>query len=934
MKRYGIERQTLLVALIPILVMAILLENYFIYSRFADLDNALLERAQLLVRQLASSSEYAVFSGNKALLQQNIESSLAQKDVSRVVVLDQDGKLLIGLSGRGRDQTEVLSRKINFSSRIYQDSENLILYEPIASTQIKLDELDNEAGSTSNLSANPGNLLGGVIIEISKKRLTSQKHDILLFNLLVTLMVLVSTLFVALWAARRVTRPILGMSQAIRRIGEGGLTTRISPQPRVLELNELAVGINQMAQQLQHDREILEQRIAEATQELRKRSVDALRASEDRLLEIINVMPIALFIKDPDSMIILMNYACEKQWGMAFKDLQGSDASKFFPPDQVADFLAMDKGVFAGRQMVDFEEDTWNAALKENRTVHSFKKPVYDAEGNPLYLIGVSVDVTERKLSEENLRKLNESLETRINQRTLQLAQAKEAAEEANRAKGEFIANMSHEIRTPMNSVLGMAQLALRSETDPRQRDYLAKIQISGEHLLGIIDSILDFSKIDAGKLSIENVDFDFWTVIEKLTNLVSGRAEEKNLELVFDIDPVIPRYLRGDPLRLNQVLINFANNSIKFTEQGEIIISAKVVAETVTDILLHFEVQDTGIGIRKEDIPNLFQVFQQGDSSISRRFGGSGLGLSISERLARLMGGEVGAESELGRGSTFWFTVRLGKGNKTEQLLSSTVENQAVMSVIRGLHILLAEDSLFNQQVATEFLTDAGAIVSVASNGKEALDLLAKQQFDCVLMDVQMPVMDGLEATRLIRADLAYAQLPVIAMTANVSNEDRQRCFAAGLNDFVSKPFKPQALYATIAYHLSKRPYTQEMAAPIFSGTTLECDPDIIDLAILAEMMDGNGERMTDFARRFIASSLADIEELEKALQRNDMASMSALGHRAKSPARMVGAMGFANLCQEIENYARSENVEQLRVVISRLRPLLELIRQRVESL
>ena len=565
--------------------------------------------------------------------------------------------------------------------------------------------------------------------------------------------------------------------------------------------------------------------------------------------------------------------------------------------------------------------------------MQTYKKPVYDAEGNPLYLIGVSVDVTERKISEKNLRALNEDLEKSIERRTRQLAVAKEIAEEASRIKSEFIANMSHEIRTPMNSVLGMAQLALKAEIDPKQRDYLKKIQISGEHLLGIIDSILDFSKIDAGKLKLECIDFDLETVIENLANLLVAKAEEKNLGLVFDIEPSIPHYLRGDPMRLSQVLINFTNNAIKFTEKGGIIIRLRPVTENEKSILLRFSVQDTGIGIVKAELPKLFQTFQQGDSSISRRYGGSGLGLAISKQLAILMGGEVGVESEAGKGSTFWLSVPFDKGSQP-QLQPAQEHEQAVLAALRGARILLTEDNLFNQQVACEFLQDAGALVSVACNGEEALDLLSKQYFDCILMDIQMPVMDGLEATSRIRADATLAEIPVIAMSANVSNEDRERCRAIGMDDFINKPFKPYILYSTIAKWLSAQQslFTETtVATPAKSSWT--GDPDFIDLSILAEMMNGNPEKISDFAHRFIASTKIDVTEIEQALERGDMESLGSFAHRAKSPARMVGALGFANLCQTLEDCARKGSIEQAQKIVVQISPLLDRISRIIDN-
>jgi len=392
------------------------------------------------------------------------------------------------------------------------------------------------------------------------------------------------------------------------------------------------------------------------------------------------------------------------------------------------------------------------------------------------------------------------------------LMRARDEAEAALRFKSSFLANMSHEIRTPLNTIIGMTQLALRNEPDQKQCDYLNKISASGEHLLGVIDDILDFSKIEAGKLILENSNFDLDQIRQTLVNLVAWKAADKRLAVVFDFAPDIPPRLCGDALRLNQILINYINNAIKFTEQGEIVVRARKLHEQEDSVLLRFEVRDTGIGISDEQKKTLFQPFQQADTSTSRRYGGTGLGLVISKRLAGLFGGEVGVDSEPGRGSCFWLTARLGKAELPPAAApgggdhAHQVTGNHAVAALQGARILLAEDHPFNQQVAIEFLESAGATVCSANNGEEALDLLRKGEFDCVLMDAQMPVMDGLEATRMIRADAILRHLPVIAMTANASGEERDRCLAAGMDDFISKPFKPANLYTTLAQWVRTR--------------------------------------------------------------------------------------------------------------------------------
>jgi CheY-like chemotaxis protein len=392
---------------------------------------------------------------------------------------------------------------------------------------------------------------------------------------------------------------------------------------------------------------------------------------------------------------------------------------------------------------------------------------------------------------------------------------------------------------------------------------------------------------------------------------------------------------LRGDPLRLVQMLVNYAGNAIKFTEAGRITLRARKVDEDETSCLVRFEVQDTGIGIGAAEQARLFQPFQQIDASSTRQYGGTGLGLAICKQLAEMMrDGEVGVDSTLGRGSTFWFSARLDKASQpccTENE-SGTDIPPAMLAAISGAHILLVENNLFNQQVATEFLENAGATVCVAQNGREALDLLANDGFDCVLMDVQMPVMDGFEATRLIRANPALAGLHVIAMTASASERDRERCFAAGMNDFIGKPFKPHVFYAVVARCLSGRAHGSHEPAAAAGATPGAGDVGIMDFRALAELVGGDKSKMREFAFKFLASARQDMIEVEAALERQDVAALGALWHHIKSPARMAGAVGLADLCQVLEGYAKGgADIAQVREAVSRMRALLERIGEQI---
>jgi len=667
--------------------------------------------------------------------------------------------------------------------------------------------------------------------------------------------------------------------------------------------------------------------------------------------------------------------------------------------------------------------------------IHAMGHIVRNAEGEATDMYGVAMDVTVSREAEQNLQK------------------AKELAEDATRMKSDFLANMSHEIRTPMNAIIGMSHLVLKTDLAPRQRDYIKKIQGSGQHLLGIINDILDFSKIEAGKLSIEYTDFELDKVLDNVANVSSEKTSAKGLELIFNIDQNVPRYLNGDSLRIGQILINYANNAVKFTDEGEIVIAVKVLEQNEQEALLHFSVRDTGIGLTDEQQTKLFQSFQQADMSTSRKYGGTGLGLAISKQLAQLMGGDVGVESVYGEGSTFWFTARLGKtaapmknfllepalrnkralvvddhdmargfmdlvlsnmsfrvdeaasgqeaivaiqrAQQAEQpyeivfldwqmpgmdgietakairelalqttphlvmvtaygreevmhaaelvglddviikpvnpsiLFDSVVRilggqleemhaedrgtyKEPDLSSIAGAEILVAEDNELNQEVAMGLLTDAGFVVTIANNGEEAVNLLKQHSYDIVLMDMQMPIMDGVSATQEIRKSKSLDELPIVAMTANAMTQDKERCLAAGMNDHVAKPIDPDELFRTLLRWIKPRANSMHKIAQADVGkaqvieTTL---PDIegLDIQLGLKRVLNKVPAYISMLRKFLESQSTAPTELRSALASKDIVTAERIAHTAKAVCGNIGASALQHQAEELEQLCGS---------------------------
>ena len=655
----------------------------------------------------------------------------------------------------------------------------------------------------------------------------------------------------------------------------------------------------------------MEQRVAERTAELTQQ----LSFME----QLIEAIPGPVFYKDRQGRYLGGNQRYLDLLDLRRETLIGATVHDIAPRELADRYQAADSELIGNPGSQAYETQV-QPAHGERIDVMFQRATFMDADGSVGGIIGVMFDITERKKAEAELDQHRHHLEELVVARTTELAQARDDAETANRAKSMFLANMSHEIRTPMNGIMGMAHLLRRSGVTAQQAVRLDTIDTSAKHLLGVINDILDISKIEAGKFVLEEAPVAIDELLSHVSSILSDRARAKGIRFLIEAGHS-PQHLVGDPTRLHQALLNYATNAIKFTDVGRVTLRAITQEETADAARLRFEVTDTGIGIAPEAMSRLFSAFEQADNSMTRKYGGTGLGLAITRRLAELMGGEAGVESTPGVGSTFWFTVTLKKGDATRAAPAVAVADAEAQIRHRchGQRILVADDEPINREVVLMHLEAVDLVVDTAQDGAEAIALARENSYAAIFMDMQMPKVNGLEATRQIRELPGYRHTPIIAVTANAFADDKARCIAAGMNDFLIKPLEPDTLFKALLKWLQPTaaadnpdgtggqpgPALAAMSADVATAAALArlaCLPGM-NLAIGLAVLRGNAERYLSLLARFVESHADEMARLAASLDAGDHATAQRHAHSIKGTAATLGADHLADIAESLES-------------------------------
>jgi len=902
MNNWSIRQRILLLALLPVFVLAVLLSSYLITTKLRELEHTLSEHGRAIARQMAPAFEYGVISGNVDVLNTLAAGALQEEDVLSVVVRDAEDRVLLVEGEYTAKEFAFVRTQDNLTEFLSAGGDSLMFRVPVFQAPLQIEDFEEKGVDAEvqpfNDSEEPSpTIVGAVEVELSRSAMLSQRTTVFVNGIGLALLCFIGAAVFALWMSRSIVGPINALTHVVENIASGDLSARANVSSGA-ELETLETGVNQMVSTLEANRDQLEQRISDATSRLRS-AISALEVSEANYRDLFENSTDIVVTYDLDGKVTSTNHAVERVLGYSRDEALNMNWRILVAPSHRRKAVNLLRRLVGGERQLEFELDM----LRKDGTVCTLEmgsRPIVH-DGKVVGVHGTARDIT-RRIEFENA-----------------LVEARKFAEEASIAKSNFVARMSHEVRTPITGIIGFLDLLTHTDLTQQQREFLEPVRVSAERLTTIVNDALDFARIEAGEMEIQNEPFMLYQTVCQSVELLRPVAQNRELDLTVQFSDDVPAYLYGDATRLGQVIINLVNNAIKFTESGSVSVNVSNRGREAGQVVIDIAVTDTGIGIPQDKVTQLFAPFQQIDDARTRKFEGAGLGLTITKHLVELMGGSLRVESPPSKGSRFIAQIPFAVATAGKENIPDQQEPTAVdIELVSPVSVLVVDDNDIVRSYFAAILKQFNIENVIVDNAKDAIDQCSHHKFDLVLMDIHMPEMDGMEAVKQIRKRHGEAAPVIVALTADVVSDNREKIMQSGFDDFLAKPLSRRELIQTLVEWV---PYKVQTTQGNTRKSMQSASGEVLDRTRGLELAGGDEKlwlSSVDLVKRQLPEQM---KLIQRALDSEEFVEAGEIAHKIAGSASYIAASGLRAAVVLFEQAAKSQDAGQIEKHLQQLK-------------
>ncbi|MDH3693567.1 MAG: ATP-binding protein [Gammaproteobacteria bacterium] len=890
MNNWSIRQRIMLLALLPVFILAVLLSSYLITTKLRELERTLNEHGRAIARQMAPAFEYGVISGNVNVLNTLAAGALREEDVVSVVVRDAEDRVLLVEGKYAAKEFAFVRTQDNLTEFLSADGDSLMFRVPIFQAPLQIEDFEEKGAEaevqvyTDSEQPSP-TIVGAVEVELSRSAMLSQRTTVFVNGIGLALLCFIGAAVFALWMSRSIVGPITALTRVVENIAAGELGARAEVSSGA-ELGTLETGVNQMVSTLEANRDQLEQRITDATSQLRS-ALSALEVSEANYRDLFENSTDIVVTYDLQGKITSANHAVERVLGYTRDEALSMNWRILVAPSHRRKAVDLLRQLTGGERHLEFELDM----LRKDGTVCTLEmgsRPIVH-DGKVVGVHGTARDIT-RRIEFENA-----------------LVEARKAAEEASMAKSNFVARMSHEVRTPITGIIGFLDLLTHTDLTQQQREFLELVRVSAERLTTIVNDALNFAQIEAGEMEIQNEPFALYQTVCQSVELLRPVAQSKKLDLMVQFSNDVPAHLYGDATRVSQVVLNLVNNAVKFTESGSVSVDVSNRSREADQVVIDIAVTDTGIGIPQDKVTQLFAPFQQIDDARTRKFEGTGLGLTITKHLVELMGGSLRIESRPNKGSRFVAQMPFVVATTSKENIPDQQEPTAAnIEMIAPVSVLVVDDNDIVRRYFAAILRQFNIENVILDNARDAIDQCSRHKFDLVLMDIHMPEMDGMEAVKQIRKRHGDSTTVIVALTADAVSDSREKIMQSGFDDFLAKPLARSELIQTLVKWVPNKILTIQANT---RKSTQAASGEVLDRTRGLELAGGD-EKLWLSSVDLVKQQLPEqMKLIQHALDSEEFVEAGEIAHKIAGSASYIAASGLRAAVVLFEQAAKSKD-------------------------